>query len=78
MFHEIADSSVIIRTGGVYHQTTLALRNNQIYAKVGKGYVKLYKHANGSSKPSITWGEPIADGMQFDFDKLGVMVIKND
>lgn len=55
MFHIINDSSVIIKSGGVYKQVPVFTHDRQIFAKNGSGFIKLFRHLNGTSSPKISW-----------------------
>lgn len=57
MFHLIADSVVVLKSKGVYKQSQCYSHNGQIFAKHGSGFIKLFKHNNGTSTPNVSWDE---------------------
>lgn len=55
MFHEIPDTSVVLKRKGLYKQTTLFAYAGQVFARHGGGFIKLFKHSNGTSVPDVQW-----------------------
>lgn len=53
-FQEITDGLAILLRKGIYSQVPLFKRNDNVYAKVGSGFIRLYKHG-GTSVPTISW-----------------------
>lgn len=79
LFHTIDDSFVILRSNGVFKQTTCYSRNGEVYAKHGSGFIKLLKHKTGSghatTAPNISW-EEIELPYTPEFSAQGVMLAK--
>jgi hypothetical protein len=55
-FQQIPDGLVITLQKGIYRQTPLFQRAGNVYAKIGSGFIRLYKNG-GTSVPSISWKE---------------------
>lgn len=56
-FIEIKNAFVIVRTrSGMYREAGLFRYKNEIYAKSGSGYIKLYAN-NCTSSDSVKWNE---------------------
>ena len=53
-FHVIEGAQVILYRKGVYSQSPLYMRGDQIYAKVGNGFVLIYANEK-TSHPDIRW-----------------------
>lgn len=59
MFHpftEISEGQVILLQKGTFKQVPLYRRDWNLFAKMGSGYIKLYK-AGSTSVPTICWKE---------------------
>lgn len=61
LFSEVMGEVAILIEGGVYKQVPLYVRNGYLHAKLGSGYVRLYKSGE-TSKPkcrleTITWDQ---------------------
>lgn len=53
-FTEVQDGLVITHEKGIYRQLPLFRRDQYVYAKVGAGFIRLYKQG-ATSKPNIKW-----------------------
>jgi hypothetical protein len=73
MFHLIADSTVVLKSRGVYKQSQCYSHKGQIFAKHGSGFIKLFKHNNGTSTPNVSWDE-VQLPYEIEFGTTGVMV----
>ena len=51
------DEQIVLRQKGVYKQAQLYTYGDQVFAKVGGGFIGLRKpdHANGTTNPNVTW-----------------------
>jgi len=67
LFHVIDDATVILRARGVFRQTKVFARGEEIYAAQGNGFIRLFKDG-GTSVPSISW---IDIDVAVNPDKLG-------
>lgn len=74
MFHEIQDSSVILKSRGVYKQTACFSHKGQVFAKNGSGFIKLFKHLNGTSNPNVSW-EDVQLPFPISYTPTGVMLV---
>lgn len=79
-FTELPGSSVVLQSNGVFKVSRLYHYNTQIFAAWGSGFIKLYRHEDGTSAPKVRWekssidlGSPTPSNPLF--DKLGRMVI---
>lgn len=73
MFHQIIDSTVVLRSKGVYKQSQCYTHKGMIFAKHGSGFIKLFRNNFGTSAPSVSWDEvnlPFAH----EFSTSGVMI----
>ena len=77
MFHEILDSSIILRSRGVFGQSKCYYYNGQVFAKMGNGFVKLMKHQNGTSCPTVSW-ENVQLPFPIEYSKVGVMLAPSE
>jgi hypothetical protein len=77
MFHIIQQSSIILKSRGVYKQTECYAYNGQVFAKNGAGFIKLFKHQNGTSIPSVSW-ESASLPFDIKFGETGVMIVPNN
>lgn len=73
MFHEILDSTVILRSRGVFRQSKCFAYNGQVFAKFGGGFIKLMKYQKGTSCPHVSWDE-IALPFPVRFSPIGAML----
>lgn len=74
MFHQIQDSSVVLKSRGVYKQTACFAHNGQVFAKCGSGFIKLFKHLNGTSNPNVSW-EDVQLPFPINYTNTGVMLV---
>lgn len=56
LFELVADTSIILRSNGVYRQAKVYRRGENLYAGHGSGFVRLLKMP-GTSNPNILWDE---------------------
>lgn len=61
-FHIIEDSCVILRSRGVFRQSALYRRGNQLYGSIGGGLVELAARG-GTSAPNVTWVDMDTGGL---------------
>lgn len=54
LFHEIAEGVAVLRTRGVYRQSKIYRRGDDVFAAQGSGYVRLLSHG-GTTVPNTTW-----------------------
>lgn len=73
MFHQIPDSVVILKTRGVYRQTTAYGHKGFVFAKYGGGFIRLKKHLNGTTAPQVSWDE-IELPFEIKYDATGNML----
>lgn len=79
-FTELTGSSVVLQSNGVFKVSRLYHYNSQVFAAWGSGFIKLYKHEDGTSAPKVRWEKRSIDfgyptPREPLFDKLGRMVI---
>jgi hypothetical protein len=83
VFKEVDSSFVLLRTAGVIREAKVFSctldKDDTLYARVGTGFIKLYKHQNMTSKTGTYWVHVgLHDGVtKYTFDSLGVMVAVN-
>ncbi len=53
-FQEVQDGLVITLQKGIYRQSPLFQRDGYVFAKIGSGFVRLFK-GGGTSVPTISW-----------------------
>lgn len=75
MFHQVADAHAILRQKGVFKQAPIYAHNNQLFARVGSGFIKLYKFNQGTSNPNVAW-ETIDVPFELKADDRGVFLDK--
>lgn len=73
MFHQIVDSTVILKSKGIYKQSQCYSYNGQISAKNGAGFIKLFKHNNGTSSPNVSW-DAVSLPFAVEYSSTGVMI----
>ncbi len=61
-FHVIDDAVAVIRQNGVFKQTKVYRRANEVFVSVSGGYVRLMSHG-ATSVPSISWLDLDAKGV---------------
>lgn len=55
-FHEIPDAAVILASKGVFRQAKVFVRNKEIFAAHGSGFIRLYdRPLKGTSVSHIRW-----------------------
>lgn len=56
MFKEFAGSTIVLLSGGTYHQAVLYRRSDsdRVYAKHGSGYIRIGP-GDSTSKPKVSW-----------------------
>lgn len=74
LFHIVEDGVVILRSKGVFKQSDIYVRKNYIYAKHGSGFVRLDRHENGTTAPSVRW-EDLYLPFEPTFDNIGRMMV---
>lgn len=75
-FSPVDEGFVIIKSGGIYCQTTLHKRGGRLYAKKGGGFVRLMGHGD-TSHPSTKWLE-IDPGPEMSYREKGMDVLVSD
>lgn len=75
LFHVVDDAFVILRSKGVYRQAKVFKRGDGVYAGCGAGFIRLMRHQNGTSVPTVSWDEIVAP-FEPAFDQLGRMITK--
>ena len=75
LFHEIADSVVILKKGGVYKQATAYIRGNALYAKHGSGFVQL--SPNGTSVTNLNVDAIYMPGVETTTGRTGRLEVTN-
>ena len=77
-FTEIPGSSVVLQSEGVYRVSHLFHFQKQIFAAWGSGFIKLYRHEDGTSKTKVHWMKDSLDlcyrSGEPSFDSLGRMI----
>lgn len=61
-FHVIEDGRCVLRSKGVYRQTKVYRRGEDVYAALGLGFVKLGT-GGGTTLPNVSWLEIEAEGV---------------
>jgi len=54
LFHIVEDSQVILRYKGIWKQTPLYHRNEELYAKHGSGFIGL-RNGGGTTLSNVSW-----------------------
>lgn len=73
-FTVIEESSVVLYCNGVFRQAKLYLRKKQVYARWSSGFIVLTK--SGTSIPQVSWDKKDIVLENYDFSRLGRMVLK--
>lgn len=73
-FHIVEDAVVILRSNGVFKQSEIYVRKNYIYAKHGSGFVRLDRHENGTTAPSVRWDDLYLP-FEVAYDNIGRMML---
>lgn len=74
-FHVIDDACAILRRRGVYRQVNLYFRGEQLYARLGSGYIRLLGRG-GTTAPDVSWEEYDAGAMEITLGKFDAPMLK--
>ena len=64
LFHIIDHAVCILSIGGVYRQVKVFHRNEEVFARYGGGFVRIYK--TGTSHPRLNWLHLEGEGIIID------------
>lgn len=75
-FHEIADAcAIVVSKAGVYRQTKVFRRGDEIYASHGQGFIRLYDNG-GTSLPTTRHVGLDLNGLRAAKDNLGRLLLE--
>ena len=69
LFHIVEDSYVVLRSKGIWKQTELHSRNEELYAKHGSGFIGL-RDGGTTTIPNVSW-ETIDSKRDWNVIKMG-------
>ena len=72
-FHLIEDAAAILVSKGVYRQSKVYRRGNELYAGYGGGFIRLYK--DGTSLPNVRLVDVETPGWHQSFDVFNKMSV---
>lgn len=68
LFHIVEGAQVVLRSRGVFRQTPVFRRCQQLYAKWGSGFITLSR-GGGTSHPYVSWDH--IEGVAYTEPRLG-------
>ena len=73
-FHKVEDAVIILVSKGTFEQTEVYSRKGYLYAKHGRGFIRLQKHEKGTSCPNVNYDD-IYLPFEPAYDEIGRMML---